>query len=110
MPQIYFGFDNSTQPFAQCVKNWDNLAAKGNVPLIVGITAAKIGTEDVWAGAGRNEWINDSAILRRQVLTSMEQVSYGGVCLFRYRLLFAPDGNVRTQVENEVSDLRPVIG
>lgn len=110
MPQIYFGFDNSTQPFAQCVKNWDNLAAKGNVPLIVGITAAKIGTEDVWAGAGRNEWLNDSAILRRQVLTSMEQVSYGGVCLFRYRLLFAPDGNVRSQVENEVSDLRSVIG
>lgn len=109
MPQIYFGFDNSTQPFAQCVKNWDNLAAKGNVPLIVGITAAKIGTEDVWAGAGRNEWLNDSAILRRQVLTSMDQVSYGGVCLFRYRLLFAPDGNVRSQIENEVSDLRSVI-
>lgn len=109
MPQIYFGFDNSTQPFAECVKNWDNLAAKGNVPLIVGITAAKIGNEDVWAGEGRNEWLNDSAILRRQVLTSMEQVSYGGVCLFRYRLLFAPDGSVRTQVENEVSDLRSIM-
>ncbi|MBD5129943.1 MAG: family 10 glycosylhydrolase [Ruminococcaceae bacterium] len=107
MPQIYFGFDNSTQPFAQCVKNWDNLA-KGNVPLIVGLTAAKIGAEDAWAGAGRNEWITDSAILRRQALTSMEQVSYGGVCLFRYRLLFAPDENV-TQIENEVSDLRSVI-
>ncbi|MDE7362623.1 MAG: family 10 glycosylhydrolase [Oscillospiraceae bacterium] len=109
MPQVYFGFENSTQPFAQCVKEWDNLAAEGNVPLIVGITAAKIGAEDVWAGAGRNEWLTDSAILRRQVLESLEQMSYGGVCLFRYRLLFAPDGSVRAQIESEVSDLRSVL-
>lgn len=109
MPQIYFGFENSTLPFAQCVKEWDNLAAKGNVPLIVGITAAKLGAEDVWAGAGRNEWLTDSAILRRQVLESLEQLSYGGVCLFRYRLLFAPDGSVRAQIESEISDLRSVL-
>lgn len=108
-PQIYFGFNNSTQPFAECVKQWDNLAAKGNVPLIVGITAAKIGTEDVWAGAGKNEWLTDSAILRRQVLEAAEQLSYGGVCLFRYRLLFEPDGSVRAQTESEVSDLRSVL-
>lgn len=109
MPQIYFGFNNSTQPFAECVRRWDNLAAKGNVPLIVGITAAKIGTEDVWAGAGRNEWLTDSSILRRQALEAAETLSYGGVCLFRYRLLFEPDGSVRTQTESEVSDLKSVL-
>lgn len=109
MPQIYFGFDNSTQPFAECVRRWDNAASKGNVPLIVGLTASKFGEEDVWAGSGRNEWINDRSILRRQFLESAEQASYGGICLFRYRLLFAPGSSVRTQIESELSDLRSVI-
>lgn len=109
MPQIYFGFNNSTQPFEECVRSWDNVASKGNVPLIVGMTAAKIGAEDVWAGAGRNEWLTDSAILRRQFLKSAEQASYGGVCLFRYRLLFAPSSGVKAQIESEKADLGSVL-
>lgn len=109
MPQIYFGFDNSSQPFETCVRNWDNLAAKGNVPLIVGLTAAKFGAEDQWAGAGRDEWITDSAILKRQFLESAEQSSYGGICLFRYGCVFKPESGVKTQVEKEISDLKSVL-
>ena len=109
MPQIYFGFENSTQPFATCVKNWDNLAARGNVPLIVGLTAAKFGAEDVWAGAGRDEWITDRSILKRQFLESLEQTSYGGICLFRYGCVFEPESGVRSQVEQEVYDLKSVL-
>ncbi len=106
MPQIYFGFDNSSQPFADCVRNWNNLAAKGNIPLIVGLTAAKFGAEDQWAGSGRDEWITDRAILKRQFLESFEQTSYGGICLFRYGCVFEPESGVRSQVEQEISDLK----
>lgn len=109
MPQIYFGFDNSSQPFADCVRNWNNLAAKGNIPLIVGLTAAKFGAEDQWAGSGRDEWITDRAILKRQFLESFEQTSYGGICLFRYRCVFEPESGVRSQVEQEISDLKSVM-
>lgn len=109
MPQIYFGFDNSSQPFADCVRNWDNLAVKGNVPLIVGLTAAKFGAEDVWAGAGRDEWITDRSILKRQFLESLEQTAYGGICLFRYGCIFAPESSIRSQVEQEISELKSVM-
>lgn len=109
MPQIYFGFDNSSQPFATCVRDWDNLAARGNVPLIVGLTAAKFGAEDQWAGSGRDEWITDRSILKRQFLESFEQTSYGGICLFRYGCVFEPESGVRSQVEQEIADLKSVL-
>lgn len=110
MPQIYFGFNNATQPFEQCCKTWDNLAKSGNIPLIVGITASKIGFEDSWAGAsGKREWITDKEILSRQVLESMEQQSYGGVCLFSYKNIFTPANSVKTQVNAEVTALKKVL-
>lgn len=110
MPQIYFGFNNATQPFEECCKTWDNLAKSGNIPLIVGITASKIGIEDSWAGAsGKREWITDKEILSRQVLESMEQQSYGGVCLFSYKNIFTPANSVKAQVNSEVAALKKVL-
>lgn len=109
MPQIYYGFDNSTQPFASCVRTWDNIAAKGKIPLIVGLSASKIGSEDVWAGAGKDEWITDKAILKRQFLESIEQASYGGICLYSYRSVFEPNYDVREQVESEISALKSAL-
>lgn len=110
MPQIYFGFNNATQPFEECCKTWDNLARSGNIPLIVGITASKIGCEDSWAGAsGKREWITDKEILSRQVLESMEQQSYGGVCLFSYKNIFTPTGSVKTQINAETAALKKIL-
>lgn len=110
MPQIYFGFENATQPFAECAKTWDNLAKSGNIPLIIGLSVSKLGTEDTWAGAaGKREWITDKDIIMRQVLESMEQESYGGVCLFSYRSMFAPASSIKAQVDAEVTSLKRVL-
>ena len=109
MPQIYFGFDNSAQPFETCVAQWDEIASTGKVPLIVGLTAAKFGTEDKWAGSGSREWITDKNILKRQFLKSSEQVSYGGICLFSYRCIFSPDSSVEKQVNKEIDALKSVL-
>lgn len=110
MPQIYFGFENATQPFAECVKTWDNLALGGNkIPLIVGITFSKLGAEDTWAGSsGKCEWITDKEIIKRQFLESMEQQAYGGVCLFSYKNIFTPAASVKAQVNAEVEALKTV--
>ena len=109
MPQIYFGFENASQPFAECVKTWDNLALSGKIPLIVGITFSKLGEVDTWAGnAGKREWITDKQIIKRQVLESMEQQAYGGVCLFSYKDIFTPSASVKAQVNAEVEALKTV--
>ena len=109
MPQIYFGFDNSTEPFAECIKTWDNIAASGSIPLIVGITASKIGNVDNWAGQGKNEWITDENILMRQFLECCEQTQYGGISLFRYGCIFSPESSVKEQVDKEISSLKAVL-
>ncbi|MGN1120293.1 MAG: glycoside hydrolase family 10 protein, partial [Oscillospiraceae bacterium] len=66
-PQIYYGFDNSAQPYKTCTSEWNDLAKQGGIPLIVGLSASKIGLEDTWAGAGKTEWITDENILARQL-------------------------------------------
>lgn len=109
MPQIYYGFSNSTQPYSTCVKTWNSLAQSGKIPLIVGLSVSKIGLEDKWAGAGRNEWITDSEILKRQFSEAYELSAYGGVCLFSYNSVFNPAGAVKSQVDREIKALKTVM-
>lgn len=106
MPQIYYGFSNSAQPYSKCLSTWNTIAQNGKIPLIVGIAVSKIGLEDTWAGAGKTEWITDSEILKRQFCEAFEQPSYGGVCLYSYKSIFAPDSSVKSQVDKEISALK----
>lgn len=106
MPQIYYGFKNSAEPFEECVNTWNNLAYSGGIPLIVGITSAKLGLEDKWAGEGRDEWITDEFILERQFLASRELSSYGGIGIYSYGSVFNADYSVHEQVEKEIDALK----
>ncbi len=109
MPQIYYGFSNSTEPYSTCVKTWDGLAQSGRIPLIVGLSVSKIGLEDKWAGAGKNEWITDSEILKRQFSEAYDLPAYGGVCLYSYNSVFNPNGAVKSQVDKEITALKTVM-
>ncbi len=106
LPQIYYGFQNSTQPFEKCVSEWDAIASAGGVPLIVGLSASKIGAEDQWAGEGRMEWVNSSDILARQYTSAMERASFGGAVLYSYRNVFSPQESVKEKAEDEISALK----
>ncbi|MDE6733032.1 MAG: family 10 glycosylhydrolase [Oscillospiraceae bacterium] len=109
MPQIYFGFDNANQPFETCLAKWDNIAKLGGTPLIVGLGPYRIGDEDSWAGSGRYEWQTDKKIIARQVETSEEAYSYGGICLYSYNSLFKPSSSVKSQVEAELAALKSAL-
>lgn len=105
MPQIYYGFNNSAQPYSRCAAEWDALAQSGGIPLIIGLSVSKIGLEDTWAGAGKTEWITDKNILSRQYAEALAQRSYGGICLYSYRSIFTPDSTVKAQVDSEITAL-----
>jgi len=109
VPQIYYGFDNSTQPYSKCLARWDAFASAGGKPLVVGLSAYKIGTEDTWAGDGKNEWITDSAILARQLQEAMECSSYGGTSLYSYNSIFSADSDVYEQVWAEMDEYKNII-
>jgi len=110
MPQIYFGFNNSGCPYVQTVAKWNNLITNKNIKLYIGLSPYKIGTVDNYAGAGKNEWINNSDILSRQVSAARGNNRYGGFALFRYASVFAPASNVASQVSTEINNLKKVLG
>ncbi|MCH5207322.1 MAG: family 10 glycosylhydrolase [Oscillospiraceae bacterium] len=107
MPQVYFGFNNSSQPYEKCCAEWNAIARSGNVPLVIGVSASKIGLEDTYAGAsGKLEWITDSDILVRQYLSARELEYYSGICLYSYNSLFKPSSSVSERVGSEKEALK----
>lgn len=68
VPQIYFGFQNETCPFAETLAEWQQLVTCSRVSLVIGLAAYKQGAEDRWAGAaGELEWAEDETVLARQI-------------------------------------------
>lgn len=104
-PQIYYGFNNSTYPFASTVTQWNNMIKTSGVKLYIGIAAYKVGLEDTWAGSGKTEWVSTTDILARMVSTSREAAKYGGFAIYRYDSLFNPDSAVQNQVKTELANL-----
>lgn len=79
VPQIYFGFQNETCPFAPVLAEWEALVSDENVMLIIGLGAYKLGQEDKWAGvAGEQEWIENPDIIKQQIelVNSSSAVGY----------------------------------
>ena len=82
IPQIYFGFDNETQPFESCANQWAELCKSRKVRLCAGLAVYKAGKEDSFAGeSGKNEWIENSDILKRQV-EYLRENGFDGFCLY----------------------------
>lgn len=108
-PQIYYGFDNSGQPFDQVVEQWDKMLSGTGKSLIPGLAVYKIGTEDTWAGNGKYEWINDKEIIKRQIIKSQGTSNYGGVILYSYQFIFEPSSDVKQAVNKEISAFKPLL-
>ena len=77
IPQIYFGFENEKLPFTRCLEDWMALCAGNSVKLTVGLALYKAGQEDTYALSGKNEWINNSDIIARQVKLLRDKKCYG---------------------------------
>ena len=107
-PQIYFGYQNSPQPYAEPARQWNGMISSSGVKLYIGLAAYKLGAADNWAGDGKNEWVSTSDILSRMVQTGREQSHYGGFILFRYDSLFSSAANT-SQVSKEKKNLTAIL-
>lgn len=87
-PQVYYGFENGTNPYSKTVSDWNKLIRADGVSLYVGIAAYKLGQADQWAGAGAQEWVKTDGILADMVSDARSASNYGGVCLYSFDSLF----------------------
>ncbi|WP_419491309.1 family 10 glycosylhydrolase [Anaerotruncus massiliensis (ex Liu et al. 2021)] len=104
-PQVYYGYDNATCPYAETVRKWADMIKVDGIKLYVGIGAYKIGTEDTWAGAGRDEWLGTTDLLARMVTTARDAKHYGGVAFYSYESLFVSPGR---QMQAEERNLKKI--
>ncbi len=85
-PQVYYGFENETLPFAETADQWSEYVSDSGVALVIGLAAYKVGAEDTYAGTGKHEWEENSDVLLRQQEYAEELGA--GYAFFRYDSLF----------------------
>lgn len=107
-PQIYYGFENSGQPFKTCVDSWCNLVKGTNVKLYIGLALYKIGQEDKWAGSGQYEWQNTSTMIKRQIEYSFGKKNCSGIVLYCYNYLFS-DGYHTAAIQKEIDNFKDLL-
>lgn len=105
LPQIYYGFNNSTLPYKDTCLAWSRLVTNPSVKLVIGLAPYKIGTADTWAGEGKYEWANNTDMLARQMSYAKTLSNYGGVAMYRYDSLFAPSNDVAKAVSAELANI-----
>ena len=106
LPQVYFGFENAALPYDKVISEWSGMVTNRNVKLVIGLAAYKIGAADNYAGSsGKNEWLNNSDIMARQMTSAQKLPNYGGVALYRYESIFAPTSDVAAQVNKELKNI-----
>ncbi|NLK97357.1 MAG: family 10 glycosylhydrolase [Epulopiscium sp.] len=105
-PQIYFGYNHSTQPYAKLLEQWNSLIKNEAIDLYIGLAAYKLGNEDTWAGNGKTEWIGTTNMLQRMIADGRKHSHYGGFVLFRYDSLWNPPAYLKSQIDSEIHSIR----
>lgn len=86
MPQIYYGFFNEAKPFIKTINEWKDLI-KTDIKLLPALALYKSGTLDEYAKSGKDEWLNNTNIISKQIKVIHNIPNIGGYSLFRYDYL-----------------------
>ncbi|MBP0990152.1 MAG: family 10 glycosylhydrolase [Oscillospiraceae bacterium] len=105
-PQIYFGINHSSKPFAATLKKFSDMITVDGISLYAGLAAYKIGTEDKYAGNGKNEWLENNDILFKQMIITDNFDFCDGFIIFRYNSLFLPASDKLQAVANELDNIK----
>lgn len=108
MPQLYYGFFNTTKPYKKTMEEWEEMVIESNIKLYYALAFYKNGRIDTYAKEGINEWIDSSDIIKRQVLLARNAKLYQGFSLFRYDHLFL-ESNYTANTLKEFENLQSII-
>ena len=106
IPQLYYGFNNSSKPYINTLEDWASLNTLGK-DFYVALSLYKSGKVDQYAGKGENEWLEESNIIKKQILISRNIKNYKGFYIFRYEYLFNIHNN--ENLNKEIENLKTLI-
>lgn len=108
MPQIYYGFYNTSRDYVNTLKEWEDNIINNNIDLYVALAFYKVGQYDKYAKDGSNEWLVNDDIIMREILLSRNSKNYKGFSLFRYNNIFNEDTFTNNTVK-EIENLKKII-
>ncbi len=104
MPQIYWGFEHSTQPYEKCLAEWQGLVKEPSIKFIVGLTASNI-TEP------SGEFITNKDVFQRYLTHIQKTDKFDGLCIFSVANLygvFTAKPSTDAGVVEEMNNFLPV--
>ncbi|MGN0592331.1 MAG: glycoside hydrolase family 10 protein [Ruminococcus sp.] len=107
VPQIYFGLENETAPFAETVAMWEEMVTCKDVELVIGICTYKMGKEDQYAGTGKDEWLTDFSVSSKELALVQEKGL--GAALYSYDSTFSPPKEFQEQMAEERNAIQTLL-
>lgn len=108
MPQIYYGFYNSTKAYINTIKEWESIMTNDKINLYIALAFYKVGKEDKYAKTGFDEWQKNDDIIMREVILSRNLKNYKGFTLFRYENIFNTDLYTSNSLK-ELNNLKKIL-
>ncbi|MCL2513748.1 MAG: family 10 glycosylhydrolase, partial [Oscillospiraceae bacterium] len=105
IPQLYYGFKHTVLPFGQALDEWNEMVTNDDIKVYYGLAAYKTGRPDKYKELdeeAKNEWLESSDILARQLTAVRNSRRCDGFSVFEYTGFFAddPDDISRKEAEN----------
>ena len=108
MPQLYYGFNNSSKPYIDTINEWKSLIKNKDIDFYIALAFYKVGEIDNYAKEGKNEWIENNNIIMKEIVYSRNIDYYKGFCLYRYDNIFDQDIFKETSKE-EIKNVKDVL-
>lgn len=108
MPQVYYGFYNSSRAYIDVTEEWESLLINKKIDLYIALAFYKVGTEDKYAKDGMYEWLNNNDIIMREIILSRNLKNYKGFALFRYDNIFDVS-NYTSNSLKEIENMKKIL-
>ena len=82
MPQIYWGFEHTSQPYEKCLAEWQGLVKEPSIKFIVGLTASNIAEPS-------GEFITNKDVFERYLTHIQSTDKFDGLCIFSAATLYS---------------------
>ncbi|MCL2513855.1 MAG: family 10 glycosylhydrolase, partial [Oscillospiraceae bacterium] len=91
IPQLYFGFNYTPLTFIRSLYQWDKIIKNNKLKVYYGLAAYKSGKEEKGEldQAAKNEWVENTDIIARQINSIRTVKYYNGFAVFSYDSFFS---------------------